>query len=437
MNSGDTAWVLASSALVMLMTVGLAIFYGGMVRAKNVLSTVMHSFFALGLVSFLWIVCAYSFSFGPSFHGIIGNFQYVFGHDVTEKPNAFLAPTIPHMAFASFQLMFAIITPALISGAFAERIKFSSYAVFTAVWLVVVYAPIAHWIFDPDGWLHKLGALDFAGGTVVHMNAGAAALAAAIVLGRRKGFGREAFVPHNLPLTVLGAGLLWFGWFGFNAGSALAANGLAASAFLVTNTGAAMGALGWAFYEILKDGKPTVLGVASGGVAGLVAITPASGYVGIMGAVAIGLLAGIVCAWAVRLKFRLGFDDALDAVGVHLVGGMVGALLTGVFADLAINSLGADGLASGGGFALLGKQAIAVGVTLVYSFGLSWAIFKAIDVTMGLRVTEQEEVSGLDLALHSEVGYSLSDGLGSSPASHPPAPAPSHAPSRVPVTGEA
>jgi Amt family ammonium transporter len=230
---------------------------------------------------------------------------------------------------------------------------------------------------------------------------------------------------------------LWFGWFGFNAGSALAANGLAASAFLVTNTGAAMGALGWAFYEILKDGKPTVLGVASGGVAGLVAITPASGYVGIMGAVAIGLLAGIVCAWAVRLKFRLGFDDALDAVGVHLVGGMVGALLTGVFADLAINSLGADGLASGGGFALLGKQAIAVGVTLVYSFGLSWAIFKAIDVTMGLRVTEQEEVSGLDLALHSEVGYSLSDGLGSSPASHPPAPAPSHAPSRVPVTGEA
>jgi Amt family ammonium transporter len=341
------------------------------------------------------------------------------------------------MAFASFQLMFAIITPALISGAFAERIKFSSYAVFTALWLVVVYAPIAHWIFDPDGWLHKLGALDFAGGTVVHMNAGAAALAAAIVLGRRKGFGREAFVPHNLPLTVLGAGLLWFGWFGFNAGSALAANGLAASAFLVTNTGAAMGALGWAFYEILKDGKPTVLGVASGGVAGLVAITPASGYVGIMGAVAIGLLAGIVCAWAVRLKFRLGFDDALDAVGVHLVGGMVGALLTGVFADLAINSLGADGLASGGGFALLGKQAIAVGVTLVYSFGLSWAIFKAIDVTMGLRVTEQEEVSGLDLALHSEVGYSLSDGLGSSPASHPPAPAPSHAPSRVPVTGEA
>lgn len=437
MNSGDTAWVLASSALVMLMTVGLAIFYGGMVRAKNVLSTVMHSFFALGLVSLLWIVCAYSFSFGPSVHGIIGNFQFIFGHHVGEKPNALLAPTIPHMAFASFQLMFAIITPALISGAFAERIKFTSYAVFTAVWLVVVYAPIAHWVFDPEGWLHKLGALDFAGGTVVHMNAGAAALAAAIVLGKRRGFGREAFVPHNLPLTVLGAGLLWFGWFGFNAGSALAANGLAASAFIVTNTGAAMGALGWALYEMLRDGKPTVLGVASGAVAGLVAITPASGFVGIMGAVAIGIIAGIVCAWAVSLKFRFGYDDALDAVGVHLVGGMAGALLTGVFADLAINSLGANGLASGGGFALLGKQTVAVAVTLLYSFGLSWAIFKAIDVTMGLRVTEREEVSGLDLTLHSEVGYSLTDGVGSSPAAHASPPAQSHATSTVPATGEA
>ena len=360
MDTGDTAFVLVSSALVMFMTPGLALFYGGMVRAKNVLSTVMHSMFALGLVSVLWVVVGYTLAFGPDKGGLIGGFDFLGFAGVGQEPNADLAATIPHVLFALFQMMFAIITPALITGAFAERMKFSGYVMFTAIWLLIVYAPVAHWVWAPGGWIRELGALDFAGGTVVHINAGIAALAAAIIVGKRRGFGKEAMVPHNLTMTMLGTGILWFGWFGFNAGSALGANGLAASAFLATNLGAAAGACGWALLEVRRDKRPTTLGVASGAVAGLVAITPAAGFVGPLSAIAIGLVAGVVCSSAVGLKFRFGYDDSLDVVGVHLIGGMIGALLTGVFADTAINSAGTDGLLFGGGFALLGTQVVAV-----------------------------------------------------------------------------
>ncbi|HEY7873973.1 MAG TPA: ammonium transporter [Actinomycetota bacterium] len=423
MDTGDTAWVLVSTALVMFMTPGLALFYGGMVRAKNVLGTLMHSVFALGLVSVLWVALGYTLAFGDSQGGLIGGFDFTGFSGVGAAPNPLFSTTIPHVLFATFQLMFAIITPALITGAFAERMKFWAYVLFTAAWLLVVYAPIAHWVFHPDGWLRKLGALDFAGGTVVHINAGIAALAAVLVVGKRKGFGREAFVPHNLTLTVLGTGILWFGWFGFNAGSALGANGLAASAFLATNLGAAAGACGWAIVDSLKEGKATTLGVASGAVAGLVAITPAAGFVGPMGAIAIGLAGGLVCAYAVRLKFRLGYDDALDVVGVHLVGGIVGSLLVGVFADLSYNEFGRDGLIAGGGVGLLGDQLLAVAATLAYSFIASFALLKIIDAVIGVRVTEEEEVAGLDLAQHSEAGYAFAEGGGLTMSTVPVAPA--------------
>ncbi len=413
MDTGDTAWVLASSALVMFMTPGLALFYGGMVRAKNVLGTLMQSIFALGLVSVLWVLIGYTLAFGPDIGGFIGGLDFAGFSGVGAEPNPDLAATIPHSAFAIYQMMFAVITPALITGAFAERMKFSGYVVFTTLWLVLVYSPVAHWVWAPGGWIRELGALDFAGGTVVHINAGVAALAAVLVIGKRKGFGKEAIVPHNLTMTVLGTGILWFGWFGFNAGSALGANGLAASAFLATMLGAAAGALGWAFMDSMKEHKSTTLGVASGGVAGLVAITPAAGFVGPLAAIVIGLVAGVVCAWAVGLKFKLGYDDSLDVVGVHLFGGIVGALLVGVFADIAINEFGADGLVNGGGLALMGKQLVAIGVTLVFSFVASFVILKLVDATIGLRVTEEEEMTGLDLAQHAEVGYAFGEGGGS------------------------
>jgi Amt family ammonium transporter len=326
-------------------------------------------------------------------------------------------------------MMFAIITPALITGAFAERMKFSAYVLFSAAWLLLIYAPMAHWVWAPGGWIRELGALDFAGGTVVHINAGVAALAAALVIGKRKGFGKEAFVPHNLTMTVLGTGILWLGWFGFNAGSALGANGLAASAFLATNLGAAAGAVGWALVDGRREGKATTLGVASGAVAGLVAITPAAGFVGPLAAIAIGLAGGVVCAYAVSLKFRMGYDDSLDVVGVHLVGGLVGALLTGIFADIAINEFGADGLVAGGGLALLGKQVVGIGATLAFSFVGTLVILKVIKATVGLRVTEDEEITGLDLAQHSEVGYALSEGGSHAPSA--PAPVASHSPATV------
>ena len=439
MNTGDTAFVLISAALVMFMTPGLALFYGGMVRAKNVLGTVMQSMFALGLVSILWVVIGYTLAFGPDKGGLIGGLDYLGFAGVGQEPNAELAATVPHIAFATFQLMFAIITPALITGAFAERMKFSGYVAFTAAWLLLVYAPLAHWVWAPGGWIRELGALDFAGGTVVHINAGMAALVAVLVIGKRKGFGKEAFLPHNLTLTMLGTGILWFGWFGFNAGSALGANGLAASAFLVTNIGAAAGACGWAAVEARKDRKATTLGAASGAVAGLVAITPAAGFVTPLSAIAIGLTAGAVCAFAVRLKFRWGYDDSLDVVGVHMVGGLIGAVLTGVFADLAVNEAGADGLLAGGGFSLLGKQLIAVAVTLVFSFAVTFVILKVVQATVGLRVSETDELTGVDLSQHSETGYALTEGGGAT--SPPPVPQTtgSHAPGavRVPQGGEA
>jgi Amt family ammonium transporter len=437
MNTGDTAWVLGACALVMFMTPGLALFYGGMVRAKNVLGTLMHSIFALGLVSVLWVVIGYTLAFGPDQGHLIGGLDHLGFAGVGQTPNAELAPTIPHQAFAIFQMMFAIITPALITGAFAERMRFSGYVAFTALWLLLVYSPLAHWVWAPGGWIRELGALDFAGGTVVHINAGIAALAAVLVVGKRKGFGKEAFVPHNLTLTILGAGMLWFGWFGFNAGSALAANGLAASAFLATNLGAAAGACGWALMDARKERKSTTLGVASGAVAGLVAITPASGFVGPMAAIAVGLIGGMVCAWAVGLKFRFGYDDSLDVVGVHMVGGMVGALLTGVFADLAVNDAGAAGLLSGGGLTLLGTQAVAVAATTAYSLAATTAILKLVDATIGLRVADEEETAGLDLSQHSEVGYAFPEGGTHSPPPGPPATAPAPSGARIPQGGEA
>ena len=414
MDTGDTAWVLASTALVLFMTPGLALFYGGMVRSKNVLGTLMHSVFAMGLMAILWVMVGYTLAFGTDIGGLIGGFDFIGFRGVgAEAHPAGLGATIPHTLFATFQMMFAVITPALITGAFAERIKFSGYVVFMGAWLLLVYTPVAHWVFHPDGWLFKLGALDFAGGTVVHINAGIAALAVILVVGKRKGFGEQAFVPHNLTMTVLGTGILWFGWFGFNAGSALGANGLAASAFLATNLGAAAGALGWAFMESRKDRKATTLGVASGAVAGLVAITPAAGFVGPMGAIAIGLAGGLVCSWAVGLKFRLGYDDSLDVVGVHLVGGIVGSLLLGVFGTVAVNEFGADGLIAGGGLALMGKQILAVGATLVFSFVVTMGIAKAVEATVGLRASEEDEIAGLDLSQHSEVGYALNETAGS------------------------
>jgi ammonium transporter, Amt family len=432
MNTGDTAFLLVASALVMFMTPGLAMFYGGMVRAKNVLGTLMQSMFALGLVSVLWVVAGYTLAFGPDAGGLIGRLDFLGFSGVGAEPNPDLAATVPHNAFAVFQLMFAVITPALITGAFAERMKFTGYVAFTSLWLLLVYSPIAHWVWAPGGWIRELGALDFAGGTVVHINAGIAALAVVLVVGKRRGFGKDAIVPHNLTITVLGTGILWFGWFGFNAGSALAANGLAASAFLATNLGAAAGACGWALVDAAKERKSTTLGVASGAVAGLVGITPAAGFVEPLAAIAIGLAAGVVCAWAVGLKFRFGYDDSLDVVGVHLVGGMVGALLTGVFSTVAINEAGADGLLYGGGAELLGRQVVAVAATLAFSFVASLGIAKIVDATLGLRVSEEEEIAGIDLAQHSEVGYAFAEGGGLTPSAPPP-PASSPAPSPVSI----
>ncbi len=403
-NAGDTSFVILCAALVLFMTPGLALFYGGMVRRKNVLGTIMHSFFIIGIISLVWAVVGYSLAFGPDKGGLIGSLSWAGLAGVGMEPNADYAATIPHLAFMIFQAMFAVITPALITGAFAERIKFKSFLVFIIAWSLLVYSPVAHWVWGTGGWIHKLGALDFAGGTVVHISSAAAALAAAICVGRRKEFGVSAMGPHNLPMTVLGAGILWFGWFGFNAGSALAANGLAANAFVVTHLAAAAGTVAWVVVEWWHHGKPTTLGAASGCVAGLVAITPASGFVGPMPAIVIGLLAGGVCYCGVLLKWKLRYDDALDVVGVHGVGGTLGALLTGVFAAKAINDTGANGLLLGNP-AQLGIQAIAVVATIVYSFGISFVILKIVDATMGLRVSDEDEQIGLDVTEHGEAGY--------------------------------
>ncbi|ROS39486.1 ammonium transporter [Amycolatopsis thermoflava] len=449
LNAGDTAWVLASAALVMLMTPGLAFFYGGMVRVKSVLNMLMMNFICLAIVAVLWTLYGFTMSFGDdAFSGLLGNFSHAGMADTWGQLVGFATAAtdttpeipwpggdgIPMLVFAMFQLMFAIITPALISGAIADRAKFWGWALFVVVWVTIVYFPVAHWVFafdgfmSPDaagGWIaNKLKALDFAGGTAVHINAGAAGLALALVLGKRRGWPRETGRPHNVPFVLLGAGLLWFGWYGFNAGSALSAGDLAGVAFTNTTVATAAAVLGWLIVEQLRFGKPTTLGAASGAIAGLVAITPAAGFVTPLGSIAIGVIAGAVCALAVSLKYKLGFDDSLDVVGVHLVGGLVGTLLIGFFGTTSVNSLGADGLFYGGGFTQLGKQAAAAGAVLVYSFVLTFIIGGIIKVAGGFRVSKEDEVSGIDEAQHAEsaydfVGGSIGGHSGSSPAPLP------------------
>ncbi|MEU9795354.1 ammonium transporter [Streptomyces sparsogenes] len=399
MNGANTAFVLISAALVMLMTPGLAFFYGGMVRVKSALNMLMMSFIALGIVSLLWVLFGYSLTFGDDIGGgLLGNLDHIGFQGIHPdslwgaKPDA-----IPVLAFAFFQLMFAVITPALISGAVADRVKFGAWTLFITVWVSVVYFPVAHWVWQADGWLFKKEVIDFAGGTAVHINAGAAGLACALVLGKRIGFKKDPMRPHNLPLVMLGSGLLWFGWFGFNAGSALAANGTAANMAFNTQIATGVAMLGWLAYERVRHGAFTTLGAASGAVAGLVAITPSGAAVNAWGAIVIGLVAGVVCSWAVSLKYKLGFDDSLDVVGVHLVGGILGTLLVGLLAT--------DGV---GGLDQLGKQALGAFTVLAYSFAVSWILAKAIDVTIGFRASEDEEVGGLDQAYHAETAYDFS-----------------------------
>ena len=416
MNTGDTAWVLASSALVLLMTPGLAFFYGGMVRSKSVLNMLMMSFATIGIVSLLWVLYGFSVAFGTEKSGLWGGFgwagmKHLTTTEVTINGGVY---GIPLLVFAAFQLMFAVITPALISGAIADRAKFGTWMIFVALWVTIVYFPVAHWVFDfgdkdgnGAGWLAARGVLDFAGGTAVHVNAGAAGLALALVLGKRIGWKKDPMRPHNLTLVMLGAGLLWFGWFGFNAGSALGANALAGQAFFTTMIATATAMLGWLVVERLRDGHYTSLGAASGAVAGLVAITPACAFVTPVGSIVIGMLAGAICSLAVGLKWRLGFDDSLDVVGVHLVGGAFGALSLGFLAQ-------GEGLFYGGDISLLGKQALAVGAVGGYSFVLAYVIGKALDLTVGFRIPEEDEVEGIDLFAHAETGYDIhSAGTGS------------------------
>ena len=407
-NSGDTAFILISAALVMLMTIpGLALFYSGLVRRKNVLGTIMQSFVLVGLITIQWVVIGYSLSFGPDRMGLIGGLEWFGLNGVGLDPNPDYAATIPHQAFMIYQAMFAIITPCLIAGAFAERMKFSAFVIFSLLWATIVYDPLAHWVWGVGGWMRNMGALDFAGGTVVHISSGISALAAALVIGKRIGYRRDPMPPHNMTLVVIGAALLWFGWFGFNAGSALSAGGLATSAFVVTHIAAAAASITWTFVEWIRHGKPTILGAASGAVAGLVAITPAAGFVGPISAILIGISVGIVCFIAVViLKNILGYDDSLDAFGVHGVGGTVGALATGLFASKAINPAGADGLFFGNP-GQLGIQVIATVVSAIFSFVATFVILKVIDLIIGIRVQEEDEIMGLDLSQHNETGYTF------------------------------
>jgi Amt family ammonium transporter len=403
-NTGDTAWILISSALVMLMTPGLALFYGGMVRRKNILSTLMMSFACLSVVGLLWVLYGYSLSFGADKGGFIGGLNFIGLNNVGQAPSSVYATTVPHLAFMIFQAMFAIITVALITGSIVERMKFSALLIFSALWLTVVYIPVAHWVWGSGGWLAKLGVLDFAGGSVVHINAGVSALALALLLGKRRGFPAEAMEPNNIPLVVLGAGLLWFGWFGFNAGSALTAGGLAANAFVTTNTSAAAAALTWMIISWIYR-RPTILGMVTGAVAGLATVTPAAGYVAPLAAIAIGVAAAIACYYGMLfLKTKLGFDDSLDVFAVHGIGGILGMLSVGVFASLAVNSAGADGLIAGSGAQLL-KQLIGVVAVGAYAFVVTLILGKLIDIIIGLRVGQSEETVGLDLSQHGERAY--------------------------------
>jgi Amt family ammonium transporter len=403
-NGADTAWVLISTALVMLMTPALGLFYGGMVRGKNVLSTIMHSFFILALISVQWVLWGYSLAFGPDKGGLIGGLEWIGLNGVGLEPNADYAATIPHQAFMIFQMTFAVITPALISGAFAERKRFKAFVVFTLLWATLVYAPVAHWVWAVGGWIRNMGALDFAGGTVVHIISGVSALVCALVLGKRAGYGTEPMQPHNVTMTVLGTALLWFGWFGFNAGSALGSGTLAVSAFVATNTAAAMAALTWMTASWIRHKQPSVLGAACGAVAGLVGITPAAGYVTPMAAIVIGFLAGGGCFIAVEMFVRGRVDDALDVFGVHGVGGIIGALATGIFATKTINPAGADGLLYGNPGQLV-TQLIAVVVVALYAAGVTWVLLKLVDMLLGLRVSPEEEARGLDVSQHGEVAY--------------------------------
>jgi len=407
-DTGDTAWVLISAALVLFMTPGLAFFYGGMVRSKNVLAMLMQNFFAMGIVTILWVLFGYSLAFGaPGNGGLIGNFDFVGLKNLTNSATVLGAPsTIPTIAFVAFQLTFAIITPALITGAIADRMRWGAWVAFIVLWSVLVYLPVAHWVFA-GGWLAARGALDFAGGTVVHVNAGAGALALVLILGKRLGWPKDPMPPHSLPWTLIGTGILWFGWFGFNAGSALGANFVAAQAFLNTFVAAAAAMIGWLIVERIKTGHATTLGAASGAVAGLVAITPCAGFVGGLAPVAIGFIAGVVCVLAISLKFKFGYDDSLDVIAVHLVGGIIGSVLLGLFADAAVNPAGKDGVFSGGGWGLFGEQVLAVVVVAAFSFVVSGIIGLVLKAAMpkGLRVSEEDEEVGLDLTQHSETAY--------------------------------
>ncbi|MCD4812301.1 ammonium transporter [bacterium] len=403
LSAGDTTFIMISSALVMLMTPGLGLFYGGMVRTKNVLSTLMQCFAVLGVISIQWALFGYSIAFGSDVANLFGSMNFALLNNVGQTANPNFSETIPHMAFMIFQAMFAILTPALIAGALAERVKFSSFIVFIFFWSTFVYDPIAHWVWG-GGWLGDLGALDFAGGTVVHIASGTSALVVALMLGKRRGYGTSSILPHNMTMVLIGTALLWFGWFGFNAGSALAADGLAVSAFVVTNLSAAAGMISWMLLEWKFRGKPTALGAASGAVAGLVAITPAAGFVGPMAAIVIGVLVSPICFAAIQLKNKLGYDDSLDAFGVHGVGGAWGALATGLFASIAVNPGGANGLFYGNP-RLLWIQTIAVAATMAYAAVMTFIIAKIIDKTMGLRIEEHEEAIGLDLTQHGEAGY--------------------------------
>jgi len=406
-DTGDTAWMLTSSALVLMMTApGLALFYGGLVRSKNGLATIMQSFVLMALISVQWVLYGYSLAFAPG-SPFVGGLQWLGLAGVGGDPNPDYAATIPHQAFMIYQCMFAIITPALITGAFAERMKFSAFLLFSLLWATIVYDPLAHWVWGKGGWIGTnggMGALDFAGGTVVHISSGVSALAAALVMGKRLGYPHEPMPPHNLPFSVVGAAMLWVGWFGFNAGSALSSGALATSAFVATNTATGAAALSWMYAEWIVKGKPTVLGAASGAVAGLVAITPASGFVGPVSSIIIGGIAGVICFSACNFKARLGYDDSLDVVGVHCVGGTTGAILTGLFASKLVNPAGADGLFFGNP-AQLGIQLVAVAVTLVYCFVVAFILLKVVDAIVGLRVDEEDEVAGLDLSQHGETAY--------------------------------
>ena len=405
-NAGDTAWVLASSALVMLMTPGLAFFYGGMVRRKNVLGILMQCFIILCAVSLQWVLFGYSLSFAPG-NPLVGGLQWLGLSGVGQAPNPDYAATIPHLAFMIFQAMFAVITPALIIGAFAERVKFSAFLIFTLLWATFVYDPLCHMVWGVGGWLRSLGALDFAGGTVVHINAGVAGLVATLVIGKRRGYENTPTPLHNLPFVVLGAALLWFGWFGFNAGSALGAGALAAQAFVTTHIAAAAAGLSWALLEWNVNGRPTIFGTVTGVVAGLVAITPAAGFVAVPSAIIIGILVSVFCFYAVSVvKPKLGYDDSLDAFGVHGIGGMWGALATGLFATKSVNSAGADGLFYGNPQQFV-NQLIAVGVTVVFTAVVTFVILKVVDALVGLRVKEEDEEIGLDLTQHQEVAYTV------------------------------